>query len=625
MPHAAEMELVFRHQPRKTVHMKLILGLALLHTVCAVAQSSSTPKLELKPELLHPLLLKAAARIEERFQRIHPEADGLVETVQSVLAMPAPENQDNESDPAARIGKRMELMTAVAAFSVNLAGVHGYIFDNSEIGHQQTYHDLELETATDAAEVRRWLEMKLRAEKLEWKDKAEMCSQRAIGAARALVSREPKNADAHTLLAFALDWEGESAPETLSSLETALKLNPKHALAQQMMLSRRVQKATEAAAHRREFHLDEKAPQDATRAFYDHPLDETEFIAFTRVIEGLRIEAGKTLANAYEQRDLPAYLSTLSTGMHIEHELSTAALARKRDPNQSYEAFAMQNLAQNLPRLFSLFDNESRARGAIELASDNGEALGTLVVLGVIGRMNHLMRSISDPSQVTDEMLFAPGLQERILKIAREKDGPNAARACEAVCLVEMMRSMAGMQPRHQDLVLRMIELDPFRHRTLQYLLGACMSSPETKAAACAITRMQLAVLPCMLTRRQSAAAAASLHDWDTAQRILDTAEREKPSDLMVLSQHVATTLRQSQSKAAIKKATLLYHGITADNILEKTTSLAKEDRQQFLHNYILLLALKRDTETATQLLKQAVEAEILDEKTAKELRGFLK
>ena len=589
--------------------------------LCAAEDPS--PKLDLKPEVLHPLLVRTAQRIQEKFQRIHPEASGLVQTVEEILAMPVPEKKDNPDDPAARIGARMELMTATFGYGVNLGGIHGYIFDNSEIGHQQTYHDLELETATGAAEVCRWLEMKFRAEKLEWKDKTAMCGQRAISTARALVFREPKNAEAHTLLAFALDWDDDSGPETLTSLQTALKLDPKCALARQMMLARRAEKAAEAAALRRESRLDEKAPQTTERALYDRPLDEAELLAFTSTTEALRNEAAQTLANAYEQRHLAAYLRTLSTGMSIENHLTLAARSRQRDPTQSFEAFSMQNMALYLPRFFALLDDEKLARGAIELASGNGEALGTLVILGVIGRMNHLMRSAAGASAVTDDMLFIPSLQEQIVRLAREGEGKHAARACEAVCLVEMMRAMVGMQPRHQDLVLRIIELDPFRHRTLQNLLAACMAQ-EDKTAGTAITRMQLAVLPCLLTRRQSAAAAASLHDWDTAHRLLDSCDKENPGDLMVLSQRVATTLRQSQSRAAIKKASLLYGGITPDTILEKTAVLDKSDRQQFLENFLLHLVLKQEREAAVQLLKKAVENKAVDEQAAAELKKWI-
>ncbi|MBL9130076.1 MAG: hypothetical protein JNG86_02685, partial [Verrucomicrobiaceae bacterium] len=358
--------------------MKLRTLPALILPFTAFAAEDPSPKLDLKPEQVQALLLRTAARIQEKFQRVHPEADGLVATVEGILAMPVPEKKDNEGDPAARLAARMDLMTASFGFGVNLGGVYGYIFDNSEIGHQQTYHDLELQTADGPAEVRRWLEMKFRAEKLEWKDKTTMCAQRAVGTARALVSREPKNAHAHALLAFALDWEDESAAETLASLQTALKLDPKHALARQLMLARRVEKAAEAAAHRREFRLDEKAPQTAERAFYDRPPEENELLAFTRVTEALRADAGKTLANAYEQRDLAAYLRTLSTGLTVENNLALAAAARQRDASQSFQAFSMQLWGQHLGRFFQLFDDEKRSRAAVELASGNGEALGTL-------------------------------------------------------------------------------------------------------------------------------------------------------------------------------------------------------------------------------------------------------
>ncbi len=611
--------------PETLRDVKLRVLLTWLLPFAAFAADDPSPKFDLVPEQVQALLLRTAARIQEKFQRVHPEADGLVATVEGILAMPVPEKKDHEDDPAARLAADMDLMTASFGFGVNLGGVDGYIFDSSEIGHRQTYHDLELQAADGAAEVRRWLEMKFRAEKLEWKDKTAMCAQRAISKARALVSREPKNAEAHTLLAFALAWDDDSASEKLDSLQTALKLDPKNALARQMMLERRVDKAAEAAAHRREYRLDEKAPQTAERAFYDRTLDEDELNAFTRVTEALRAEAARTLANAYEQRDLAAYLRTLNTGMSVENNLAVATRSRQRDPSQSFEDFSMQNMALYLPRLFSLLDDEKRARGAIELASGNGEALGTLVILGLLGRMNHLMHSASGASAVTDDMLFIPGLQEQIVRLAREGEGKNAARACEAVCLVEMMRTMVGMQPRHQDLVLRMIELDPFRHRTLQNLLAACMAAENTRTAAAAITRMQLAVLPCLLTRRQSAAAAASLHDWESAHSLLDSCEKENPGDLMVLSQRIVTTLRQSQSRAAIKKAALLYGDITPDTILEKTAALEKGDRQQFLENFVLHLVLNRENQVAASLLTRLVEEKILDANSEKKLRAWLK
>jgi hypothetical protein len=151
------------------------------------------------------------------------------------------------------------------------------------------------------------------------------------------------------------------------------------------------------------------------------------------------------------------------------------------------------------------------------------------------------------------------------------------------------------------------------------------MAAENTKTAAAAITRMQLAVLPCLLTRRQSAAAAASLHDWESAHSLLDSCEKENPGDLMVLSQRVVTTLRQSQSRAAIKKAALLYGDITPDTILEKTAALEKGDRQQFLENFVLHLVLNRENQVAASLLTRLVEEKILDANSEKKLRAWLK
>jgi len=604
------------------MHRRAFFAVLLPLTLCVAEDPSH--KLDLKPEVLHPLLVLTSHRIQEKFRRIHPEAEGLVETVETILAMPAPEKKDHESDPAARMGSHMELMTGNFSLGATLSGVHGYILDNSDIGHQQAYQELERLTVSDADDVRRWLDMKYRAEQLKWKDKEEKCSQRAIGAARALVSREPKNAEAHALLAFALDWEDNLAAETLSSLETALNLDPGQPLARQLMLARRVDKAVETAALRRESRLDEKASQDTDRAMFDRPLDDAEFHAFTRVMEGLRGEVEKTLAVARGRHDIAGYLRTLTTGMSIESQLATAQRARQRDPAQDYNTFAVQNAMHATSLIFAVLGDEKRMHVAIELAADNGEALGTVAVMGMLNRVNRLMRENKDMSQFTDDTLFAPELQDKLMQVATGAETPDAARACEALCLVEMLRTITGRQAQHPEIILRMIELDPFRHRTLQFLLGACMTSDDTKNSAAAITRMQLAVLPCLLTRRQSAASAASLHDWESAFRHLDACDREDPGNLTILSQRVATTLRQSQSKNAIKKAGLLYSGITPDNVLEKINPLTKDERQQFLTNFILYHALKHDSETAAQLLKQSIDAKVHDERAAAPLREWM-
>jgi hypothetical protein len=119
---------------------------------------------------------------------------------------------------------------------------------------------------------------------------------------------------------------------------------------------------------------------------------------------------------------------------------------------------------------------------------------------------------------------------------------------------------------------------------------------------------LQLATLPGLPTRKLAAAGAAKIGDYDTALRLLDDGAKEKPGDLMLLHQRIATLLRQSQSKAAIKKATLLYGDITPDTLLEKTATLEKDDRGTFLHTYLLHLLLKPETQTASELLTKLLD-----------------
>jgi hypothetical protein len=174
-----------------------------------------------------------------------------------------------------------------------------------------------------------------------------------------------------------------------------------------------------------------------------------------------------------------------------------------------------------------------------------------------------------------------------------------------------MVQVMMDQKPEHIDMLHRTLQLDPFRHRTLGFLAAAAMT-------------LQLAALPGMPTRKLAAAGAAKIGDYDTALRLLDECAKEAPGDLMLLHQRIATLLRQSQSKAAIKKATLLYGDITPDTILEKTTSLEKADRHLFLQTYLLHLLLKPETQTASELLTKLLNEQALDEATAKDVRRWM-
>jgi hypothetical protein len=448
-------------------------------------------------------------------------------------------------------------------------------------------------------------------------------AERAIGAARALVSREPKNADAKALLAAALDWQDDSCPETLASIEAALKLEARHPLALELLHARHIDKLLETAAFRRPALPGEKLPGDINRQLYDHPLSAEELAAFQQQKAMLERETEVLLENAYQRRDTAAFLRLVDDSLQLRIKEASAQASHQRDPGHSFEEFLGHTMMAYTWAVFSLFEKPERLKQAVDLAGKDSEALGTIFILGVGVRAMNAMKSGRSLSIEDHEMEDV--IMSRLAEIARADDSTNAARASEAIGIAGMFSVMSGRPPVHPDLFFRALQLDPFRHRALGLLLGGCMAVDPTAISAAAVMEMQLAVLPNLWTRRQCAAAAAKLHDWDTVFRHLDACAREKPGDLMVLNQRVATTLRQSQSKASIKKAALYYDGITADNLLEKTKDLSNDDRLEFIENFFLHLVLRRENEVAQTLLNQIAEAGILGEKAVKEWQELLK
>jgi hypothetical protein len=258
-----------------------------------------------------------------------------------------------------------------------------------------------------------------------------------------------------------------------------------------------------------------------------------------------------------------------------------------------------------------------------KLAGNNSEAIGTVTLLAMGGQV---MRFESQPTRSSPKgQAHLTAVTQRLLEIARADDSRDAARAAEAVCIIGMLQAMMGQKPEHIDMLHRTLQLDPFRHRSLGFLTAAAlMLNDKQSVTATAAMTLQLAALPGLPTRKLAAAGAAKIGDYDTAFRLLDECATEAPRDLMLLHQRIATLLRQSQSKAAIKKATLLYGDITPDTLLEKTATLEKDDRGTFLHTYLLHLLLKPETQTASELLTQLLDEQMLDKSTAEEVRKWM-
>jgi tetratricopeptide (TPR) repeat protein len=391
-----------------------------------------------------------------------------------------------------------------------------------------------------------------------------------------------------------------------------------------VLLDRKINKAQEAAAFRRPTGLGEKSPGDVMRQLYDHPLSAEEVAAFSREADVLGKEAVQTLHNAAEQKEFAAFMMATQLMPTLRARLTEAAASQKRAPDISYEEFTGQTLRKNMLLFFELFQSTGHAAKAAQLAGEDAEAIGAVALLVFTSRFVTAMRQGREPA--AEDLALVAAMQKMLVEIARADDSVRAARACEAVSAFGIMSVLAGRRPEHPELLLRAVQLDPFRHRNLSFLIGLSMTLKEKRyATAAAVVEMQLAVLPNPLTRRQAAAVAARLHDWDAALRHLDAADKEKPGDLGVLSQRIATLLRQSPSKATIKKTGLLYGDITPDTVLEKTGGMEKDERKEFIHNHLLHLIIAQRSADAEMELKAAVEAGIFSEEEAKELRGFMR
>ena len=583
--------------------------------------ADSGPDLGLTPEMLHGIIREVAAKIEARYGSERPEAEKLAERIEAILATEPPTVREGDRNQA--IAQAMHLINFDASAKATISGLRGYVFDSSVTGCMQTYRDLEQLSTQDAAEVLRWLDMRRAAAELDWDDKESLCRQRAIGAARALVSREPKKAEAHVLLASSLDWRDDSGPETLTALQTALKLDAKQPLANALLLQRRIRKALEATARRQPSALDEKGIDDVLRPLYDRPLSPEEVATLDKELQSLSKETDDMLTTASERKDFSGFLQGVMLRLELRCAAISAVASQKRPPEASYEAFVGEVRQRHVMQLFALLDHPGLFGRAVQLAGGNAEGIGTVVMMHLVGQMMHRMQEGKDPT--AEQTARVKEVTEHLVKIARADDSPNAARAAEAVCIIGMVQVMMDQKPEHIDMLHRTLQLDPFRHRTLGFLAAAAMTLKEKQnVTATAVMTLQLAALPGLPTRKLAAAGAAKIGDYDTALRLLDECAKEAPGDLMLLHQRIATLLRQSQSKATIKKATLLYGDITPDTILEKTASLEKADRHLFLQTYLLHLLLKPETQTASELLTQLLNEQALDEATAKDVRKWM-
>ena len=319
------------------------------------------------------------------------------------------------------------------------------------------------------------------------------------------------------------------------------------------------------------------------------------------------------------------YLKTVSLLTDLRWQQGEVALAAKRRPEESLEMFQSRLGILKVSNYFTVLADDSLLKTALELAADDPEATGTIIMQALLGDSMKALQEKQRPKEPHMELIrntFA-----KLLEMANADESLRAARAAEAVFGMEFFLMM-GLQrkPSHLELLLRAVHLDPFRQRTQHIMMGLCMgmfSKAMDTAAATALAQTELALLPNLLTRRTCAAAAAKLHDWSAAHRYLDPCLREKPDDLGLLNQKAVMILRESQSKAAQTKAAIYFHKI--ESLREKPDIKPdKADLQLITRNHILFLMIGGKNEEAREELVLVQRTQALDEKECQELEKLL-
>lgn len=592
---------------------------ALLGCAPSFAQPPDEALAQIKEADVHALLRETAVKVEEKFKRVHAEADGLTQLVEEILTAPEPPKAAG-GDRNQQRAAEMSLLYINFAASAALASVRGFVFDDSSAGQKQRYQELETAAYNDAADVLRWLEMRHLAEKLDWEEKEKLCGERALGAARALVARDPKNAEAYALLAEALQWE--DGAETLKALQKSLELDSKQLRALVLMLGRRMQKTLHSAALRRESGLDEKLPTSVYRLLYDTPLSEEEILTLGKRQDKLRHEAEALLDLAQEHGDLAVYLLTLQNMTQLRWHAQMAAHALKRGPDVSYEEFLEQVMQQGVMLNSTVLSDDEHLHDALRLAKDDPEAIGAIMLMALAGDAMAAIAAGKPPSLA--RIPLADEITGRLAETAGADTSLQAARASESACVIQMMMFMLGQRPPRAEMILRTIQLDPFRHRTLKMLLVLCVQKEDLRAAR-AVTQIQLALVPDLQARRMAAAAAAKTQDWPASHRLLDACLKEAPNNVPLLNQRAATLLKENQSKATQRKAAVLYDKIEKLMETDKAAQPAKNELEILARNGALFLAICGKSEEAESRLAAAIKAGMISERSAKEVEPWLR
>jgi hypothetical protein len=569
---------------------------------------------------LEPVLLEAARKIEAKHAPLHPEAQGLVERVEAILRAQAPEKREVVGKE--KLAQKMTVFQLTFGINPSLGGHSGIWVDRSRQAMAAYYQMLESRVDTDAGEVRRWLKMADAAEVLKDDAKKNLCLDRAAGAARALITREPKNAGAHALLADALGWREGLEAETLQAIQQALKLDKQHLLARFLKHEREIARYGEETFTRQAARLEDRfsGEFELLTKSQASPLTEDELADMQKRGAPIIETTGDLMKAALAEGDFVLFCRAWSTQVKLLNHVLLAKLPRDMPRDTDALELKTAYLQSVLKNFVKIMSQTLAANAALKLAGEDAERVGGVALCYALGLFMQAGASGQPPDAKALSVIDTA--MQRLKVISQQRKGQDAARAHESMAMLAAFLGMAGQKVplKLDESLIEALKQDAEGYMTLSMLTGLTKDGPASQALA----EMQLAILPNTMNRRLCAACAAAMGDWDSAFRHLDILRKESPDDLTVLSQRVATVLKQSQSTDALDKAAALYGEVNADNILEKTAALAEDERAAFLKNHALFLALRRQKDNALALLVKAVEAKAMKEGDAAELRGVI-
>jgi|JI6StandDraft_1071083.scaffolds.fasta_scaffold09138_3 hypothetical protein len=569
---------------------------------------------------LQPVMLEAAQKIEARHGSQRPEAQGLVERVEAILRTQAPEKRDPVGTE--KLVRKMSAFTLTMGINPSLGGRSGVLLDRSQQAQAAYYQRLESRVDTDAGEVQRWLKMADAADVLKDETKKNLCLDRAVGAARALISREPENARAHALLADALGWREGLEAETQQAMQQALKLDEKQLLARFLKHEREIAQFGEQTFTRQSARLEDRYVNDMEllKKSQANPLTEDELAAMKKNATPCIESSGALMKAAMEAGDFVIFCRTWKAELHLLNLVLVAKLPKEMPHDTDAKAMQAAYLQGTMKNFVKVMSHKTEAGAALLLADTDAERVGGVALCYALGLFMQAGTSGQPPD--AQALSVIDKAMQRLEEIAQRRKGPDAARAHESLVMLATFLGMAGQKvPQKIDgLLIEALKQDAEGFMTLSMLTGLAKEEPASQALA----EMQLAVLPNQTNRRLCAACASAMGDWDSAFRHLDVLRKEAPDDLTVLSQRVATLLKQNLSSASLDKAAALYADVNADNIITKTAALEADERTAFLKNYALFLALRHQKENALALLTKAVEEKAIKEVEATELRELI-